>query len=101
MDRTTVTILVVAGGAFVAWTLYKRAAAAKVTQASDISNPAARGVRSVTNTSSRYFDKAGVLGRTADEMINGPAENVLRGDVGGTVKSVLTGGITDVVRAWW
>ncbi len=62
---------------------------------SQVSNPVARGVGTVTTASGSVLHGVPVVGGALDTMLNRPAQNVLSGDVHATVGSILTGGVSD------
>jgi hypothetical protein len=98
MEQTgTVTILFVALAAFLAFVLYKRSVAAQAALATPTVTGAAGALDSASRRVSNVIRKIPYVGNTVDDALSKPITNVTEGHVGDTLKSIVTGGITD----WW
>jgi hypothetical protein len=98
MEQTsTITILLVALAAFLAFVLYKRSVAAQAALATPTSTGAAGALDSTSRYVSHYIQKIPYVGDTVDDALSKPITNVTEGHVGDTIKSILTAGTSD----WW
>lgn len=98
-SHTLVTLVLVGAAIWAGAILLHRQAAAAAAQGSSISNPIAKVADWIAGTSDHYLGKIPIVGKPVSAMLNAPVLNITRGDWKGTLKSIATGGVTDVGRA--
>jgi hypothetical protein len=96
MNRTTLIALAALG---VVLFLYYRSRQQSAALAATPMNSLAHATTYVSNTSGYYLNKAGVVGRVGDAIINDPLTNVTGGNASDIAWSAATGGLSDVWKA--
>jgi uncharacterized protein YidB (DUF937 family) len=96
-------VLLAAGGVVVGYLYYLRQKAAQLAS-SDISSPIARGARYGAGLTDSVVSKIPWIGKYlvagGKPVFEAPLTNVTSGNVGDTVESIASGGVTDVTSSW-
>ncbi len=96
---TLITLALIAATVWVGSKLLTRQARAMQAQGATIDNPIAKVAGWIAGKSDSFLSRGGTPGRVASAILNDPVNNVVRGNVRGTVTSIATGGVSDVTRA--